>query len=336
MFARLLAAVITVAAAVAVVVLAWPQLFRLEWTFPVTQAISFRTLSVALAASVLLILLVVAAVWRRARRFTGSLALVFLAFVAISLAVLSLRGFGATTEAEKAPGDVTVLAWNTLGDAPGADTIAELANSVDADVIALPETSQETGLRVAELMTEAGRPMTALTSSFDLVSKARSTTLLISAELGSYTRQTDRGDTSTLPTLVATPDDGTGPTLIAAHPIAPVPSEMANWRDDLSWLSTVCTGDTIMAGDFNATLDHLSRLADGPGTDFGQCVDAAAATGNGAVGTWPSDVPALLGTPIDHVMSTRGWEVSSTRVIHQQDGSGSDHRPVIAHLTPTS
>lgn len=336
MFARLLAAIITVAAAIAVIVLAWPQLFRLEWTFPVTQAVSFRTLSVALAASVLLILLVIAALWRRARRFTGSLALVFLAFAAISLAVLSLRGFGSTAEAEKAPGDITVLAWNTLGDAPGADTIAELATSVQADVIALPETSPETGTQVAELMTAAGRPMTSITSSFDLVSKARSTTLLISADLGSYTQQTDRGDTSTLPTVIATPDDGTGPTLIAAHPIAPLPSEMANWRDDLSWLSTVCTGNTIMAGDFNATLDHLSRLAEGPGTDFGQCVDAAAASGNGAVGTWPVDVPALLGTPIDHVMTTDDWAVTSTRVIHQQDGSGSDHRPIVAQLSPRS
>lgn len=336
MFARLLAAVVTVVAALALLVLAWPQLFRLEWTFPITQAISFRTLTVALAVSVLLILFVVAALWRRARRFAGSLALVFLAFAAIGLAVLSLRGFGSDAEAEKGAGDITVLAWNTLGDAPGAATIAELANSVDADVVSLPETSAQTGSDVAALMSAAGRPMTAITSSFDLISKSRSTTLLISADLGSYTRQTDRGDTSTLPTVIATPDDGTGPVLIAAHPIAPLPSEMGNWRDDLSWLSTVCTGDTIVAGDFNATLDHLSRLADGPGTDFGQCVDAAAASGNGAVGTWPSDVPALLGTPIDHVMATSGWSVTSSRVIHQQDNSGSDHRPVVATLSPRS
>jgi endonuclease/exonuclease/phosphatase (EEP) superfamily protein YafD len=336
MFARILAAVVTVVAALALLVLAWPQLFRLDWTFPITQAVSFRTLTVALAASVLLILFVVAALWRRARRFAGSLAVAFLAFAAIGLAVLSLRGFGTNTEAEKGPEDITVLAWNTLGDAPGAATIAELANSVDADVVSLPETSAEAGVEIAALMNAAGRPMTAITSSFDLISKSRSTTLLISSELGGYTRQTDRGDTSTLPTVIATPDDGTGPVLIAAHPIAPLPSEMENWRNDLTWLSSVCTGDTIMAGDFNATLDHLSRLAAGPGTDFGQCVDAAAASGNGAVGTWPSDVPALLGTPIDHVMSTSGWAVTSSRVIHQQDNSGSDHRPVVATLTPRS
>jgi endonuclease/exonuclease/phosphatase (EEP) superfamily protein YafD len=336
MIARFLAAAVTVVVAVALFVLAWPQLFRLEWSYPVAQAVSFRALGIALAASVLLILLVLAAVWRRARRFAGSLAVVFLAFSAIGLAVLSLRGFGNDVVAEAGQGDITVLAWNTLGDAPGAEAIAELALSAEADVLALPETTAATGTRVAELMTEAGRPMTALTSSFDQVSKARSTTLLISADLGAYTRQVDRGDTSVLPTVIATPDDGTGPTLVAVHPVAPLPAEMENWRGDLDWLASMCSDNTILAGDFNATLDHLSRLAEFPGANFGACTDAAAATGNGAVGTWPTDIPALLGTPIDHVMATSQWEATSARVIHRADDLGSDHRPVLAHLTPAS
>jgi endonuclease/exonuclease/phosphatase (EEP) superfamily protein YafD len=334
MIARFLAAAVIVVSAVILTVLAWPQLFRLEWTFPVAQAVSFRTLGVAIAASALLVLLVLAALWRRARRFAGSLAVVFLAFCAISLAVLSLRGFGEEVVADKGADDVTVLTWNTLGDAPGAAAIAELALSVDADVLTLPETTAETALQVAQLMTEAGQPTTALTNAFDQVSKARSTSLLVSNALGSYTRQVDRGDTSTLPTLIATPDDGTGPTLVSVHPVAPVTGEMDNWRTDLTWLSTICTDDTIMAGDFNATLDHLSRLVDVAGAHFGSCYDAASSTGNGAVGTWPTQLPAQLGTPIDHVMATSGWEVTASRVIHQADDSGSDHRPVVATLTP--
>ncbi len=84
-----------------------------------------------------------------------------------------------------------------------------------------------------------------------------------------------------------------------------------------------------MAGDFNATLDHFARFSVG-GAHFGECRDAAALTGNAAVGTWPTDLPALLGTPIDHVLSTPNWRVSGARVL---DAPGSDHRALLAQLS---
>jgi endonuclease/exonuclease/phosphatase (EEP) superfamily protein YafD len=60
------------------------------------------------------------------------------------------------------------------------------------------------------------------------------------------------------------------------------------------------------------------------------------ATGNAAVGTWPTSFPQLLGAPIDHVMATDDWEVVGFRVIGSRDGEGSDHRPVLAQLRPVS
>ncbi|MDQ0743615.1 endonuclease/exonuclease/phosphatase family metal-dependent hydrolase [Clavibacter sp. B3I6] len=115
---------------------------------------------------------------------------------------------------------------------------------------------------------------------------------------------------------------------------------MENWRADLAWLGQRCDeGNVIIAGDFNATLDHMSRYGGTPTerdqvTDLGQCVDAARASGNAAVGTWPTDIPALLGTPIDHIMATPGWAVTGFRVVEDRDGAGSDHRPIVAQLTP--
>ena len=88
-----------------------------------------------------------------------------------------------------------------------------------------------------------------------------------------------------------------------------------------------------MAGDFNATVDHFAgRGIDGG--DLGRCRDAAVAGRAGGLGTWPTDLPELLGSPIDHVLATPGWQVDGFRVVGALDGAGSDHRPIVATLSP--
>jgi endonuclease/exonuclease/phosphatase (EEP) superfamily protein YafD len=259
---------------------------------------------------------------------------VFLVFVLVSGAVVATRGLGDTSFATKNSSDVTVLAWNTLGDAPGAEAIATLVVDSEADVVVLPETSEEMGDLVAARLAAAGHPMASLTLSYDKVSKARSTTLLVSEALGEYEFSRDR-TTSVLPTLVATPVDGDGPTLIAVHSVAPVPGEFDHWRADLMWLRDACVGgNVIMAGDFNATLDHFAGLGSSGSKTLGDCADAALLTDNGSVGTWPTSLPALAGAPIDHVMQTANWSVSGMRVYESHDKYGSDHRPVVVQLTP--
>lgn len=339
MIRRVLAAILIVGVAAVLAALAWPQLFRLEWDPIIAQVVSLRGAAVAIGAASLVVFALLAAASVTVRRLAGSLALLMLVFCAVNLAVLSTRGFGdpasASASASEKSGDLTILAWNTLGDAPGADAIARLAIDSGADVVALPETTEATGIAVAELMRDAGRPMWVHTTAFDEELKATSTTLLISPDLGTYDVENDVGNTSTLPTVVATPTNGVGPTIAAVHPVAPVPGEMANWRSDLTWLAGLCSApNTILAGDFNSTLDHYGRLA-APGADFGECTDAASATGNAAVGTWPADVPPLLGTPIDHVMATPDWTATGMLVVETYDDAGSDHRPIVVQLSRT-
>jgi endonuclease/exonuclease/phosphatase (EEP) superfamily protein YafD len=173
--------------------------------------------------------------------------------------------------------------------------------------------------------------------SYDLISKARSTMVLISVDLGEYARDDSRGGTDTLPSVLAVPLDGTGPTIVGAHPVAPVPGEMAGWRQGLDWLAARCAGDNvILAGDLNSTLDHYTGLdaASDESGGLGGCRDGARVTGNAAVGTWPTSIPTLLGAPIDHVMATANWEFVGFRVIATHDGHLSDHRPVVAQLRP--
>lgn len=331
---RILAAALLVVAAGVLLVLAWPQLFGLATAPVIAQLVSLRALVVVVGLVAVVALTLVALLSAGARRFLASLALAALVFCAINVVVLATRGFGNEAFETRSDSDITVLAWNTLGDAPSPELIAQLALESGADVIALPETTRATALEVARLMTDAGAPMAHFTAAYDEVSKSRSTSLLISVELGEYAADETAVTTATLPSLVATPVDGTGPIIVAVHAVAPIPGEMEHWRTALRWLAGRCTGgNVILAGDFNSTLDHYGGLGTDGGT-LGTCVDAALATDNGAIGTWPTQLPAILGAPIDHVMASPDWRVSGMRVVQSHDGYGSDHRPVLVQLSP--
>lgn len=316
------------------VVLVWPQLFSLQRSFPFTQAISFRLVGLIGLAAALLVLALLLLPSRRLRRLlVASTVVVGVAAIA-SAGILFSRGLGAAMEATGEEDAIRVLAWNTLGNEPGSPTIAALALEYDVDVLMLPETTNDMGLEIAGLMRDEGRPMWVLSNTGAPGYRAAETTILISADLGEYRLTEAFGDTAKLATVIAEPVSGEGPTLIATHPIAPVQSEMETWRRDLEWLSGVCHGDVIAAGDFNATLDHLHGLANSgvDGAVLGDCRDAALDAGGASVGTWPTGRPKMFGPAIDHVMYTPQWEVIGFEVIDRSELNGSDHRPVFAEL----
>jgi endonuclease/exonuclease/phosphatase (EEP) superfamily protein YafD len=335
MIRKILAAILLLLAAAILLVALWPQLFGLQSTPIIAQVVSLRGLDVAIALALLVVLGLLALGWRAARRFLGSLVLLLLVFCLLSVAILSTRGFGSSPTVAKASGDITVLSWNTKGDAPGVEEIAKLALAEHADVIALPETTQDTGYQISLAMKAAGRPMWVLSGTHGNVYQSHATTLLISATLGAYKAVDTEGDTSVLASVIAEPVDGSGPTIVAVHAVSPKPDEMANWRADLKFLSGRCSGSNlIMAGDFNSTLDELSSLSTKPGADFGQCTDAGYAMKSAAVGSWPTNIPTLLGAQIDHVLYTSGWHAISFQVIQSEDLAGSDHRPILTVLAP--
>jgi endonuclease/exonuclease/phosphatase (EEP) superfamily protein YafD len=346
MFRRILAAALIIAFAAALLVVAWPQLFELHRVEFAAHAVSLRGAGIGVAMAMLAILLVLSAFVPSFRRLGASLSVLLVAFVAVNGVVLASRGFGGGTSEEppSAAEGLTVLSWNTLGPATDPAEVADLALTHGADIVVLPETIEANAIETALAMREGGSPMWVLTQSFDKISPARSTSLLVSVKLGQYEFDDAAVSTAVLPTVVATPADGTGPTIVAVHAVAPTAGQMNNWRSDLALLSTMCSGENvIMAGDFNSTIDHFSGL----GTDgdavanpafssarLGGCTDAAAVTRSAAVGTWPTHLPALLGAPIDHVMVTDNWTVDAFRVIESLDGTGSDHRPIVAWLSP--
>ncbi|MEV0612117.1 endonuclease/exonuclease/phosphatase family protein [Nonomuraea sp. NPDC050404] len=115
--------------------------------------------------------------------------------------------------------------------------------------------------------------------------------------------------------------------VVVVHPVAPVPSTVPEWEAGVAALPPAPDSGParILAGDFNATLDHavFRRLL---GTGY---TDAAASTGQGLNPTWPQgrSLPPLV--TIDHVLTDARGAAVRTQVY---DVPGSDHRALFADL----
>jgi endonuclease/exonuclease/phosphatase family metal-dependent hydrolase len=129
------------------------------------------------------------------------------------------------------------------------------------------------------------------------------------------------------PTAVLELPGGEEVELGCVHPRAPLPPSrraVARWRLELSVLPRPAELPRLLAGDFNATVDHapfrrLLRLG---------YADAAMQTGNALTPTWgPLGRPAVI--TIDHVLVDRRCAVLATSV-HAVPGT--DHRAVYAEI----
>ncbi|WP_335989204.1 endonuclease/exonuclease/phosphatase family protein [Glycomyces sp. MUSA5-2] len=121
---------------------------------------------------------------------------------------------------------------------------------------------------------------------------------------------------------------------MAVHTAAPAtPERIPLWEDDFEQMPRPDGGAPwVLAGDFNATLDHdnlRGLLADG-------YTDAADAAGEGLTPTWrPIEGGYLNGivrppaVTLDHVLAEDGLAVLDYAVL---DKDGSDHAPVLATL----
>ncbi|WP_028046558.1 endonuclease/exonuclease/phosphatase family protein [Cellulomonas sp. URHE0023] len=295
--------------------------------YPVAQLVSFRAV---IGLGALGIAAVLVALPRR-RRVLFPLVVAFAVGALAQVGVLAYRSVPLGPAAGAGPDDgagsddrVVVLSFNTLDVVTPAELFA-LISAHHADVVVLPETSHRTGVEVAALMAQTGRPMQVRTAG-GTRGFVSGTTLLVGERLGSY------GASTSLPTrfgsLRVEPEDPASPVIVAAHPISPgARSSMEAWRQDTALIAHTCatTPGAIVAGDLNATLDH-------PGLrNLGPCVDAAREVGEASQGTWPSSAPTLLAAPIDHVLvDGRAWRVVDFSVLPATGGS--DHRPIVAIL----
>lgn len=324
---RLLGAAALVPIVTGAVVELAPARFRLSTTPLVLHAVSFRgPLALALSASGVISFLTVRlgrSTVRPWRRITLTAALLS---TGIGHAGVLLRR-GWATPALPGHADLVVVSLNTLAGAATPEQVAALVTTemsgANAAMVALPETTATLAKECAELLAEQGFRFQVFSTS-EGPRESDSTSLLVSERMGIY-RQLP-SPKMLLGAVVAVPANGSGPTFAAVHPGAPVPSVgYPQWRDYVTSAVDICRHheDSVVAGDFNTTIDHAMMR------DLAPCFDAAVAAGRGAEGTWPSHFPAPLAAPIDHVLVNGGYSVLGTRT---ERVGASDHRAVIARL----
>ena len=114
--------------------------------------------------------------------------------------------------------------------------------------------------------------------------------------------------------------------VVAVHPPPPTRRRLSLWTRGLRQLPRAGDGRSrILAGDFNATLDH-AELRDLLESGYR---DAAEAVGAGLHTTWPRGRRWPPEVTIDHVLADRSWTVDDVRFVSLP---GTDHRALVAEL----
>jgi endonuclease/exonuclease/phosphatase (EEP) superfamily protein YafD len=227
----------------------------------------------------------------------------------------------------RAPGDapgvrLRVLAANVAGNQAAGPGIVALARRLRVDVLAAAELTPQ----VVDAYDAAGIAAVLPYRSLHPLRAFYGTGLYGKVPLREA--PAPAGTRFGLSAAAASPRGAAPFEVLAVHVPAPTsPGDARDWRHDMRTLPGSGDGGLrILAGDFNATLDHaeLRRLL---GRGYR---DAAEQAGSGLRMTWPADkspLPAVLA--IDHVLVDRRVRVASARTVAIP---GSDHRGVLAEL----
>lgn len=260
----------------------------------------------------------------------------------------------ATTQAQTP--QINLLSFNTKGGATSTAEIVQMILEHHVNVAVLPETSTQQGEEIRAALLAAGVEF----QQFDTATSRwepdfSSTVLLISKQIGTYRplnlhqaaaesqgAEAAQSGTESADSLIpnsllpeefsivgAAPENAQSglPRFYGVHPIAPLPSLISRWKEEISAAYGLCGSDEelIIAGDFNSTADHQQAL----GAD---CRDSVKEAKTAGLSTWPVSLPLWLGTPIDRVLTNgTNYRGSVAKVV---EAGESDHRGIIVQLRP--
>jgi endonuclease/exonuclease/phosphatase (EEP) superfamily protein YafD len=220
---------------------------------------------------------------------------------------------------------VTVATFNTKVGAADAAALVRLVETDHVDVLVLAESSQD----FAESLRTLG-----LSSQLPYVDPGwpRESVLLWSrwkmTQLAPLEGTTDPGPRASV-------DSPWGPfTLTGLHAVSPTGGRIPAWERDFRGVQAAVEGTQgpqIVAGDFNASLDHGSFRDLLSGAALTDATEEAGLGHGWPALTWPTDrwyLPPLVS--IDHVLVKGGIGVSR---VATATVPGSDHRALIASLT---
>ena len=286
--------------------------FGLERGFPMVPALAYTPL-VAGAALVLVVVCAVLRVW--------AAALVALVLAGVLVAFVAPRALGGPTPADGGSGPRLRVLTANLHQEPGtARDIVSLVREQRVDVLTVEELTPDVEQALDDSGIGALLPHSVVAARFDTSGAAVYSRAAMS-------RRPPASDRSAVAAGLLRVDGAPPVEVHAVHPPAPRSGrDVGVWRSGLRALPAAERGTVqILAGDFNATLDHaeLRRVLD-RGYE-----DAADETGVGLRATWPAGRRLPPPVTIDHVLADRrvGW-----RTVRVLPVPHSDHRAVLAEV----
>ncbi|WP_150238758.1 endonuclease/exonuclease/phosphatase family protein [Nocardiopsis quinghaiensis] len=298
------------------------RVFGLERGWPLVPALAFTPYLLGLA-------LLAGAGTGLARRWVSTGALVAVAAVLAAAVVPRAVPFGVTSAGGPA---VRVMTLNTLGGGAGAAEVVALVRDRGVDVLTLQEVTPDL---VRDLSTAGLDDLLPHVDDHSDPRGAHGSTIHSAFPLTDLGDAATGGDAFAMPTsLVRLPEDGNEDgeedtvEVTSVHVPPPLtPSYADAWSRGLGALAEAPDSGTtrVLAGDFNATLDHAELRAV---LDSGY-LDAAEVLGEGLRPTWPSGRP-VPGLTIDHVLVDPVTGVDRLEVL---EVPGTDHRAVFVEVT---
>ena len=300
---------ILVAWLLAAACVAWAamRLLGLERGFPLVPLVSYTPFVAAAAVAVVLLALLL--------RQRGAALVAGLVAVALAVTVAP-RALGGPSSPDGNPGpELRVLTANMRFGEGSPEALVALVRSSRADVLSVQELTPD----LVRRLDAAG--LGELMPHYVLAARPGAT------GSGLYSRLALDGEPGARwATATTRPDGGPRVELVAVHPVPPTRGRVGRWDRDLTALPAAGPSPLrVLAGDFNATLDHaaLRRIID---TGY---ADAAATVGEGLKPTWPANRRIPPPVTIDHVLAD---ERIGVRAVSVHSLPGTDHRAVFAIL----
>ncbi|QVQ52247.1 endonuclease/exonuclease/phosphatase family protein [Spiractinospora alimapuensis] len=305
----------------------WPVLLLVPWVvwsvirvtgtevgFPLVPAISFTPYAAATSVIPLVVALLLRRWWLAGLAFVTAAAL-----AACVLPRLVADG----QEGPPAEGpELRVLTVNMEYGQADASSVVELAREAEVDVLSVQELTDAARDRLlaAGLDDELGHEV-----SEPMASGPGGSGLYARFPLREVTQGPVPGFAMPMAALSV---PGAGEVeVMAVHPVPPVtPSRIASWQGSFDALPPAGAEDRlrVLAGDFNATLDH-ARMRELLASGY---VDAASVHGQALDATWPIGRP-YPPLSIDHVLVDERITVDAAALHEFPD---TDHRGVLAEL----
>lgn len=286
---------------------AFVRLFGLEVGSLVTQLMTLTPYGAAAALVVALL------IWRRNR--TAAIATLVACAV---LAILVLpRADGTPVGAGK---PFRVLSLNMFGRADPASVVA-LVRKYHPDVLSALELTPAQVDRLDAAGLKDLMPYRVLEPDYGATGSGLYSALPTTPLTGLFTPIGHN-----MPAATVTMSDGRPVQVVAIHPNPPLGSMTSEWNASLAALPSASKDVLrVLAGDFNASLDHRAfrdLLSRG-------YLDAADRAGKALIPTWPNGrrLPPMI--TIDHILADSRAGVASVEIL---DVPSTDHRAIFADL----